>query len=387
MKNQSKTVFLILLLLFFHCNEDSKNKKLQKIGKLEGEVSIIAWQGYLERGEKDPNVDWISEFENSTGCKVKVKFAKTSDEMVALMMEGGYDLVTASGDASIRLIQKGKVQEINTDLIPSWKEIDNRFKDSPWHTIENIHYGVPYQWGANVLMYNTKVFPKPPKTWKVVFEEMKLPDGLSNKGRVQAFDGPIYLADAALYLMRNEKSLRIKNPYELTEKQFTASVELIKKQKTLIHRYWRDTSIQIEDFLSEKAVVSSSWPYQVNRLKQMGEPINSTIPIEGATGWADTTMLHIDSENPNCAYKWMEHSLNPKVQGDLSAWFGSVPVNLKACYNNQLLGDNGCKKNGLNDFSRIWFWRTPLQDCKSGIGICVPYNRWVTEMVSTINDR
>ena len=34
----------------------------------------------------------------------------------------------------------------------------------------------------------------------MVFEEHDLPDGKPNKGRVQAYDGPIYMADAALYL-------------------------------------------------------------------------------------------------------------------------------------------------------------------------------------------
>lgn len=95
--------------------------------------------------------------------------------MVVLMNEGGYDLVTASGDASMRLIRGNKVQEINTDLIPSWYKVDERLKSASWHTIQERHYGVPYQWGANVLMYNTNVFKIAPNSWKVVFQEMRLP--------------------------------------------------------------------------------------------------------------------------------------------------------------------------------------------------------------------
>src|SRR2546422_878810 len=83
--------------------------------------------------------------------------------------------------------------------------------------------GVPYQWGSNVLAYNTKVFPKPPDSWKVVFEEMTLPDGRSSKGRVQAFDGPIYVADAALYLMSHSPELEIADPYALDRRQFEAA--------------------------------------------------------------------------------------------------------------------------------------------------------------------
>jgi putative spermidine/putrescine transport system substrate-binding protein len=188
------------------------------IGKLEGRVDIVAWPGYIERGSTDKNFDWVTGFEKATGCKVQVKTANTSDEMVALMNEGGFDLVTASGDASLRLIAGGRVQEINTALVPSYKKVDARLQSAPWHTVGGKHYGVPYQWGYNVLMYNTTVFKEAPTSWAVVFEEMNLPDGKPNKGRVQAFDGPIYIADAALYLMTKNPGLGIKDPYELNEK-------------------------------------------------------------------------------------------------------------------------------------------------------------------------
>ena len=151
----------------------------------------------------------MTKFEEATGCKVEVKTANTSDEMVALMNEGGFDLVTASGDASLRLVAGGRVQPVNVDLVPSWRTVDDRLKDAPWHTVDGVHYGVPYMWGPNVLMYNTEVFKEPPTSWNVVFEEQTLPDGQSNKGRVQAYDGPIHIADAAQYLMAHKPELGI----------------------------------------------------------------------------------------------------------------------------------------------------------------------------------
>ncbi len=164
---------------------------LRQVGEGEGQVDIVAWPGYIERGETDPKFDWVTQFEKDTGCKVNVKTAGTSDEMVALMNEGGFDLVTASGDASLRLIAGKTVQEVNTALVPSWGTVDPRLQNAPWHTVNGVHYGVPYQWGSNVLMYNTEAFKeKPPTSWSVVFEEQNLPDGQPNKGRVQAFDGP-----------------------------------------------------------------------------------------------------------------------------------------------------------------------------------------------------
>jgi putative spermidine/putrescine transport system substrate-binding protein len=364
----------------------------KEVGPGEGQVNILAWAGYIERGETDKNYDWVTEFEKKSSCKVNVKTAGTSDEMVALMNEGGFDLVTASGDASMRLIRGKRVQPVNVDLIPSFKDVDERLKSAPWHTVDGVHFGTPYQWGANVLAYNSKVFPEAPKSWSVVFEEQNLPDGKSNKGRVQAFDGPIYIADAALYLMKKKPELGIKDPYELTEAQYKEALNLLRQQKQLVSRYWHDAFLQIDDFKNEGVVASSTWPFQVNILQadkaaMEKTPISSTVPQEGATGWADTTMLAAEATNPNCAYMWMEHSLSPKVQGDLAAWFGSVPANLNACKGNALLTDSGCDTNGLQNFDKIAFWRTPIAKCASQAEGCVPYHRWVSDMIAVLGGR
>ncbi|MGH6952697.1 MAG: ABC transporter substrate-binding protein [Alphaproteobacteria bacterium] len=359
---------------------------LKKIGAMEGTLDIVAWPGYVERGESDKAYDWVTGFEAKSGCKVRVKTANTSDEMVALMNEGRFDLVTASGDASLRLVAGKRVQEVNVALVPSWGTIDPRLQSAPWHTVGGKHYGVPYQWGSNVLMYNTKVFKDPPKSWSVVFEESKLPDGKSNKGRIQAFDGPIYIADAALYLMRHKPELGIKDPYELNEDQYKAALDLLRQQRIIVNRYWHDAFVQIDDFTNEGVVASSSWPFQVNILVSKDQPIASVIPEEGATGWADTTMLHADAQHPNCAYAWMEWQLSSNLQGDLAAWFGSVPVVPTACGKSELLGAEGCKTNGIDNFDRIHFWKTPRAECSTQKA-CVPYYRWVTDYIAILGGR
>ncbi|MGE3873716.1 MAG: ABC transporter substrate-binding protein [Parvibaculaceae bacterium] len=385
MKSVKRTLLSVAAVAAFAGGAAADMQK--EVGAGEGQVNIVAWPGYIERGDTDKNYDWVTDFEKKTGCKVNVKTAGTSDEMVALMNEGGFDLVTASGDASLRLVSGKRVQPINTDLIPSWKTVDERLQNAPWHTVDGVHYGVPYQWGANVLAYNTNVFKDAPKSWNVVFEEQDLPDGKSNKGRVQAFDGPIYIADAALYLMKHKPDLGIKDPYELNEDQYKAALELLRAQRKLVGRYWHDAMIQIDDFKNEGVAASSSWPFQVNLLIADKQPIASTIPEEGATGWADTTMMHAEAANPNCAYMWLEHSVNPKLQGDLAAWFGSVPAVPAACTGNALLTDEGCKVNGAEAFEKIHFWRTPVAKCATQSAGCVPYYRWVSDYIAVLGGR
>jgi len=355
---------------------------MTEIGPGEGAVDIVAWAGYIESGETDKAYDWVTDFENQTGCKVNVKVAGTSDEMVTLMNAGGFDLVTASGDASLRLIAGKTVQPVNVDLISNWKLVDPRLQNGDWHTVDGVHYGTPYQWGPNVLMYDTDAFKgEAPTSWNVVFEEQTLPDGKSNKGRVQAYSGAIYIADAAVYLMHKNPELGIKDPYELSEDQYKAVLDVLRQQHPLIQRYWHDATVQTDDFTNEGVVASGSWPYQVNLLQASGEPIASVVPDEGATGWADTTMMHVNAPHPNCAYMWMQHSLEPKVQGDVAAWFGSVPAVPAACKGNELLTDDGCAINGFDNFDKIAFWKTPIGKCRTQEA-CVPYSRWVSDYIA-----
>lgn len=362
----------------------------QGTGKGEGEVDIVAWVGYIERGDNDKNYDWVTGFEKDTGCKVNVTIANTSDEMVSLMNEGTYDLVTASGDASLRLVAGKRVQPVDLSQIPAYQSVDSRLQSGKWYTVDGKAYGVPYQWGPNVLMYNTTVFKTAPTSWSVVFDEQTLPDGKSNKGRVEAYVGPIAIADAALYLSSKQPDLKITNPYELDQKQFDAVIALLQQQRKLVARYWTDATSQIDDFTNEGVAASASWPYQVNALQAATPPVPvaSTIPKEGATGWADTTMLGADAAHPKCAYLWLQHSLDPKVQGDVAAWFGSVPVVPAACTASTLLGANGCKTNGIDNFDKIKFWTTPSQDCGDTRGqTCIPYREWVTKYIGIISSQ
>jgi putative spermidine/putrescine transport system substrate-binding protein len=220
----------------------------------------------------------------------------------------------------------------------------------------------------------------------VVFEEQTLPDGQSNKGRLQGYDGPIHVADAAQYLMAHKPELGITNPYELSEEQYAAALDVLRQQRQLVGRYWHDAMIQIDDFKNEGVVASGSWPFQVNLLKAENAPIASTIPEEGATGWADTTMMEADAAHPNCAYLWMEHTLSSNLQSDLSVWFGSNPVVPAACEDGSgQQTKEGCAGNGFDDFDRIRFWTTPVSSCPQGE--CVPYYRWVSDYIGVIGGR
>ena len=339
------------------------------IGKGEGQLNLVAWEGYTQK-------QWVLPFTKATGCKVNAKYAGSSDEMVTLMRSGGgsqYDMVSASGDASLRLIYGKDVQPVNVKLIPDWKSFIPALKSPPHNTIGGQHYGVSLQWGPNTLLYNTTKVKPAPTSWSSIYSS-------KYKGKVTVPDNPIQIADAALYLSKSKPSLGIKDPYELNKKQFDAAVALLTAQKPLIKKYWALASDEIDLFKNGDAVIGASWPYQTNTLIWDKVPVKDLIPKEGATGWADTWMLSAKAKHPNCAYMWLKWVSTPNVQAQQAIYFGETPANPKACPIMDKLAKGSAAQYHCGAsaayFRSIKFWKTPVADCGNGQKNCMDYTQW-----------
>lgn len=340
-----------------------------KIGPGEGSLSLVGWEGYAED-------QWVKPFQTNTGCKVSRKYAGSSDEMVTLMRQGGggqYDLVSASGDASLRLIYGKDVQAVNPALIPDFKNFIGPLKSPPHNTIKGVHYGISLQWGPNVLLYNKDKVKPAPTSWSALYDT-------KYKGKITVPDNPIQIADAALYLSKTNKALGITDPYELTKAQLDAAVALLKQQKPLVKKYWALASDQIDLFKNGDSTIGASWPYQTNTLKAAKAPVADLIPKEGATGWADTWMLSAKSKHPNCAYLWMAWVSTPLVQAQQAVYFGETPANKLACKQMDKLAKGSCAQYHANApisyFNKIKFWKTPVADCGNGKKDCMDYTKW-----------
>jgi len=336
-----------------------KIDKLASLGSGEGQVNIVAWAGYVENGSTDPKVDWVTGFEKETGCKVNVKVAGTSDEMVTLMKTGDYDVVSASGDASLRLIYGGDVAPVNPDLVGNYKDVFDGLKLKQWNSVDGVPYGIPHGRGANLLMYRTDKVNPAPTSWSAVFDPNS-----PYKGKVTAYDSPIYIADAALYLMKTQPDLGIKNPYALDDKQFTAAVDLLKKQNELIGEYWSDYTKEVQAFKAGNSVIGTTWQVIANLAKADGAPVEAILPEEGATGWSDTWMISAKAKHPNCGYLWMNHIISPEANAAVAEWFGEAPSNKLAC--DKTADKNHCATFHANDeayFEKVWYWNTPVSQC------------------------
>jgi putative spermidine/putrescine transport system substrate-binding protein len=339
------------------------------IGSGEGQLNLIGWEGYAQP-------EWVKPFEQQTGCVVHTKYAGSSDEMVTLMRQGGgstYDMVSASGDATLRLISGGNVQAVNVNLVPEWKNFIPQLQSPQHNTVNGVHYGISLQWGPNSLLYNTSKVTQAPTSWQAIYSP-------KYKGAVTVPANTIQIADAALYLSKAQPSLGITDPYELTEPQLSAAVSLLKQQRPLIKKYWTGAADEAELFKNGDVVIGAAWPLATNTLEADKVPVKELIPVQGATGWADTWMISSHTKHVNCAYKWINWVSTPQVQAEQAISFGETPANKLACPDMEKIKAGSCVKYHANApsayFESIKFWKTPVTDCGNGKHDCTDFTVW-----------
>ena len=349
-------------------------EELQKLGKGEGELNLISWAGYVEP-------EWVKPFEQESGCKVNDKVAGTSDEMVDLMKTGQYDGVSASGNATARLVAAGQVDPVNVSLVPNYKTVFSDLKDQPYNTFEGVHYGIPHGRGANLLMWNSKSVKPAPSSWNVTLDPKV---AAKYSGKISQYDDPMSIAEAAVYLKFHEPSLEIENPYELNEEQFEAAVSLLKEQRSLVGEYWSEAAKQIQAFAGGDNEVGTTWQYQYFALLEEGVSVAASpasqgfLPKEGATGWSDTWMISSKAKHPNCMYMWMNYIISPKANAEVAEYFGEAPAQSLAC--EQTADKEFCSNYHAENpafWKRVYYWETPLADCGNGEEDCMDYNQWV----------
>jgi len=343
-------------------------EEIQANAQTEGQVDLIAWSGYVEK-------DWVTPFEQESGCKVNSKLGATSDEMVTLMRTGNYDGVSASGDATLRLIAAGDVAPVDHGLIPNYEAVFEGLKDQPHNTVDGVSYGVAHGRGANLLIWNTEDIPGTQDSWSIVWETDS-----PAAGKISIYDSPIYIADAAVYLMSTQPDLNITNPYELDDEQFNAAVALLKQQNEMVGEYWGTAAAQIQSFAGGDSTAGTTWQYQINQLQGATPPapVEGTLPKEGSTGWSDTWMIASTSKHPNCMYLWMNYIIGPEGNAKATEYFGEAPVSEEAC---GLTEDpDHCTKFHATDedyFSNVYYWNTPVADCGDDRGeVCKDYSEW-----------
>lgn len=351
---------------------------LEALGAGEGQLNLIIWPGYAERGEYE-GFNWVDPFEAETGCKVNVTAMTDSNNGVQLLQSGQYDGGSFSGDASVRLMTAGDVAPINVDLLSNYAAVFSGLKNQAHNSMDGMPYGVPHGRGPNLLMWNTEVVTTPPTSWDAVWEG----DPAVN-GKISIYDSSIYIADAAIHLMAKRPELGITNPYQLNEEQFAAAIDLLEKQRDLGVIYWGNYADQVAGFASGDLVIGTTWQFMANVLggDATAPKVGTVMPEEGSTGWSDTWMMATKAANPNCMYLWMNHMMSAEANGQATVFFGEAATSEAACAYADTIAPGHCELTHASDeayWEKIWYWATPREDCDDAdpATTCKTQDDWV----------
>jgi putative spermidine/putrescine transport system substrate-binding protein len=344
------------------------------IGQGEGALNLVTWSGYTESGANDPRVDWVTPFEERTQCKVNIRYASSGADMVDQMSNPNrrFDGIAAPPEVAGQLIAAKQAVQINSDLVDGYKDLQPRLRGL-LKKGDKV-FGVPFVWGSNLLMYDPKVVQPAPTSWSALFDPA---EAKKHAGRLVVRDGPLTIADAALYLKFRDHKLGITDPYELTTKQLSAATEVLRKQHPYVKSYWTHPADAISAFASGDAVLGEVWPYHVDVLQRAGRSIEGVTPKEGVTGWADSWMIGARAEHPNCMYQWLNWMTSPDVQQQVSEWDGVAPANPQACSQYRLNAEF-CTTYHVNDrayIDKVLFAHVPTKQC-GGRSKCTDYAEW-----------
>ncbi|MGI5168153.1 extracellular solute-binding protein [Spirillospora sp. CA-253888] len=350
------------------------------LGPGEGALSLVTLPGYLENGGSDPRVDWVTPFEERTGCKVSWRAVKNVREMTDLMQNKArrYDGVSAPPEVAGRLIANGHVAPVNPDLVDGYKKLEPRLRGLLRKNGE--HYGVPFVWSSNLVMYDTQAVQPAPGGWGALLDPAQ---ARRYSGRIIMRDSPLTLAEAALYLKNKDRKLKISDPYSLTPPQLAAAAKVLAAQRPHVKDYWERPADAVAAFASGGAVLGEAWPYPVDVLNRAGRQAQAVAASDGVTGWMNAWMVGARAEHPSCMYQWLQWTASPDVQQQVAEWNGVAPANPQACSDDRLKsGFCGAHHVGDRDYlDKVIFAHTPLRECAAagvagGKRECTDYDDW-----------
>ena len=314
-------------------------------------LSLLVWEGYA-----DPS--FIQGFEAQCKCKVSAAYMGSSDELIAKLRggsAGNYDVISPSSDVATSIATTGLAQPLDLGKIPSYTQLMPALTSMPLVKSNGKTYGVPFQWGPNPLLYDTRAFPGAPDSWNKLWDP-------ALRGRVSVWDdlSTVYMAAQVLGYDKPDPATL----YNLTDEQLQRVKEKLLQLKPNIRKMWSTGGELTNLFESSEVQIAMGWPLMTNQLRVRHFPIGETIPRENTTGWIDHLMITAGSEHRELAYQLIEYLIAAKTQKQVIAVTGYLPASSGvAAY----LSPAEQKLLHLDDIAayqkRIYFWQNvPRRD-------------------------
>ena len=250
-------------------------------------------------------------------------------------------------------------------------------RTEPWNSVDGADVRHPARLGRQPADVQHRRVKPAPTAWGAVFD-----DASPYKGKITAYDSPIYIADAALYLMKTKPDLGIKNPYALDQKQFDAAVDLLKTaERRTSASTGRTTSRSMQAFKTGDSVLGTTWQVIANLAEADKVPVEAVLPDEGSTGWSDTWMVAAEGEAPELRLHvdGLHHQPRRRTP-QVAEYFGEAPANPKACDLDRGQDASATTYHAADEAyaDKIWYWTTPIEQCLDGRTdvTCTDYGDW-----------
>lgn len=283
--------------------------------KKQEQLNLLVWEGYA-----DPL--FVRGFEQKFSCKVTASYMGSSDELVAKLRGGSasnYDVISPSSDVATSIVNTGLAAPLDLSKFPAYSQLSPQLTSLPLVKANGKVYGVPFLWGPNPLLYDTTVFPEPPKSWNVMWDPQY-------KGKVSIWDdlSTPYMAAQVLGYDHPERTAI----YNLNDEQLESVKKKLLELKPNVRKMWTSGGELTNLFQNHEVVLAMGWPLMTTQLRKLNFPIGETIPEEDTTGWIDHLMVTAASNNKELAEKFLEYMIEPqnqKLAVDVTSYAPSNP--------------------------------------------------------------
>lgn len=286
--------------------------------EIENSLNVFQWTGYWP-----PKT--VQNFQKAYGVNVSVSNYASNGEMFSKLKAGGsgqFDVIFPTGNMLPVLTSQEMLQPLNLKKIPTWDNLEKRWRNQQSYEPGNKRYSMPYQWGTSGVGWRTDMVNSigNPPSWDVMWDKQY-------KNQMTMLNSWHETIGASL--MRLGYSVNAKEPAKIEE----AKKECI-KQKSLLKTY--DSVNTTEHLLNKTASPVHTWNGDVmqayNQLakREKVPPVKFYIPEEGGIKWLDTMTITQNAAHVNAAHAFATFLLNGKVGATITEFNGYATPNKAA---------------------------------------------------------
>jgi len=344
-------------------------------------IRIVVPPGAVQDGSVNPKMDWVTPFEEQSGCLVELRSADTDADAYKDLTYGignsYYDGILASPEVAGQLEQAKAVAPLKTAQVTGYAKVSARLRAAPPEVSGGTTYGLPYLWDSYVTGYNSGQVKPAPQSWTALFSPSS---AAAHSGKITVPDAPVTLALAALYLKSAQPALGITDPFELTRTQLAAAEQAVTRVHKDIGTWWNADSAVIGQLGDGQDVLGAVLTHQINEMARAGLPAAGVPALTEASGSGTTVgylyswLVSAHAHNPRCAYQFLSWMTSSKIQEQAAASTSAAPVVPAACVGTAAANCAAYRMSSLDTARNIVFEHLPEASCAAGR--CTTYDQW-----------